>query len=487
MAEKKIFGPASKPQEDFLNSTANICIVGGAAGAGKSYCSLLHHLKYINDPHYRGLILRRTTPMLLKPGAIFDEAKALYRDFCPDVKIRLKDLKFIFPSGAEVAFAHFERVDDTNNFQGAQLSSVVFDELTHFEESQFVYLLSRLRSKANMIPCARATCNPDINSFLRKWVDWWLYPREHELFGRPDPTKAGKVRWFVRLGNLMVWGDSHEELKKKYPKLNPLSFQFIPANIYDNPRLMESNPGYVAYLESLPRVDRERLLYGNWEAREEASGFFKREWVIETSEIPDRSQIVRTVRAWDIAGSVVSETSPSPDYTVGVKMSKLRDGTYIIEDVLRFRARYGEVTKRIIQTAVEDGTRVDIVIPRDPGAAGLAASQMLISEITSYGFAVRSRPTNKSKVERFRPFASAAEGQLIKILKNCCNDLENNISGNNDFFYSELEAFDGGRKGHDDCCDAVGDSYITLAQSNHIPLFDLPDLTCTNEYKIYTH
>ena len=44
---------------------------------GKSFASLMHHLKHIHDPNYRGITIRRTTPMLLKPGAIWDEAKAL--------------------------------------------------------------------------------------------------------------------------------------------------------------------------------------------------------------------------------------------------------------------------------------------------------------------------------------------------------------------------------------------------------------------------
>lgn len=75
-------------------------------------------MKYMHDPLYRGLTLRRTTPMLMKPGAIWDEAKTLYREVDDKCQIKIKDLKFIFSSKGEVAFSHFERVDDTNNFQG---------------------------------------------------------------------------------------------------------------------------------------------------------------------------------------------------------------------------------------------------------------------------------------------------------------------------------------------------------------------------------
>lgn len=88
----------------------------------------------------------------------------------------------------------------------AQISSVVFDELCHFEESQFLYLLSRLRTKAKMKPVARATMNPDPDSWVRKWVDWYLYGPGHPEHGRPDPSKQGKIRWFVRDNNDMIWG-----------------------------------------------------------------------------------------------------------------------------------------------------------------------------------------------------------------------------------------------------------------------------------------
>ena len=88
--------PASRPQELFLTlrdgsgkrskwatedgEEVDIIFYGGQAGGGKTFASLLHHMKYIHIPHYKGIVIRRTTPMLTKPGAIWDEAKALYKD-----------------------------------------------------------------------------------------------------------------------------------------------------------------------------------------------------------------------------------------------------------------------------------------------------------------------------------------------------------------------------------------------------------------------
>lgn len=466
-------GPISIPQEMFLNSDADIVIYGGAAGGGKSFCSLLHHMRYIHDPNYRGLIVRRTMPMLMQPGSIWDEAKDLYGKIEDNLQIRLKDTKFIFPSGGEIKFSGFERVDDTKNFQGAQISSAVFDELCQFEESQFVYIMSRLRTKAKMKTNIRATCNPDPDSFVRKWIDWWLYPKDHEYFGRPDPAKQGAIRYFVRLNNEMIWGDSREELLEKYPKSLPISMQFISATVYDNPLLIENNPGYISWLEGLPRVEQERLLHGNWEARESATGYFKREWLGTPINLRPAT-VVSRVRAWDIAGSMPSELNPNPDWTVGVLMSKDRLGKIYIEDVVRFRARHGEVLDKIIKTAKEDGSEVPVSLPREPGQAGLQAAAFFIRELADNGFYARATPTNQSKLTRFAPFAATAEAGNVSIVRGDWNDS----------YLQELEAFDATRNCKDDQVDATSDAFGCLTKMLNIPYFMPPDMSSNNPFNI---
>ena len=40
----------------------------------------------------------------------------------------------------------------------------------------------------------------------------------------------------------------------------PISVTFIPAKVFDNPALLRVNPDYLAWLLSLPLLERERLL-----------------------------------------------------------------------------------------------------------------------------------------------------------------------------------------------------------------------------------
>ena len=99
----------------------------------------------------------------------------------------------------------------------------------------------------------------------------------------------------------------------------PQSFKFIGATCLDNPKMLEKNPNYVAQLASSPRIKMERLLKGNWFAREEGSGYFKREWV----EVVDRidAKVKKRVRCWDVAATMPSEKNPHPDFTASTMMS----------------------------------------------------------------------------------------------------------------------------------------------------------------------
>lgn len=470
-----IIAPASKPQEMFLTTPdwVDICFYGGQAGGGKTWAGLAHHLKYIEDPLYRGLTLRRTTPMLLKPGAVWDEAKQLYKEFDPNCKIRIKDLKIVATGGGEVQFSHFERVDDTDNFQGAQISSCVMEELCQFEEPQFDYILSRLRTRAKMKPNMRATMNPDADSWVRKYVDWYLYPPEHELHGRPDPEKQGAIRWFVRRDNELNWADSKEELLERFPKSTPLSFRFISASVFDNPYI---EPSYIAFLEGLPRIQKELLLWGNWDARPEGEGLIKREWFTECSDEPAWTEIVKTARAYDFAGTLkTKDMTYDPDYTSCVKISKLRNGDYFIHDIQRTRIRFGQWEEFVLGNALRDGKKVDIILPIDPNPAAKAATQMLAKSIAEHGYYVRTMKASGKKVDRFRPFASFTMNGGMNILKNCATDFDNKVYNTLSFFYNELEAFTGERKsgvnGHDDLVDVCSDAFMALATKVNIPNF----------------
>lgn len=445
-------------------------------GGGKSYCGLLRHLRWVHDPQYRGFIIRKNSNTLTKSGGLFDEARQLYRAYDPKVKVNVKEMKFTFVSGAEISMSHLDTDDDAEKYRGLQISGAMLDEATQISEDHTLVVLSRLRTKAKMKPNLFLTCNPSPDSYLRRWIDWWIIPKGEENEGRPNPERDGKVRWFIRQNNEMIWGDSREELLETYGKdVLPLSLQFISATIYDNPPLIKANPGYLANLQGLKRVKKERDLFGNWDIREDSSGFWKLDWLGEPVYEQD-FDIVQYVRAWDIAGSLPSEALPNPDWTVGSLLGKTKSGLYIVLDIVRFRARFGEVMQKIIETAAGDPDGTQIIIPQEPGQAGKAAGQMMVREIVENGFYVKMRPTNKSKIVRFQPFAAASEAGLVRYVRGEWNDV----------WAAELEAFDGSRGKKDDIVDSIADAFVVMANKltigNFLPGLANLDMTVKNPF-----
>lgn len=438
---------------------------------------IMDFLQYINEPKFKGVITRRTTPQLLGPGGPYDKCKELFVPVCTKVKWQEKKSKWVFPSGAEIFLRHFEAEKNKDDFQGWELSHVLVDEGQQYEEDMILYLMSRLRNPHCPVkPKIKITCNPLKESYLRKWLDWWIGED-----GLPIKERDGKLRWAIRIDNQWKWADSREECIRLYGKpdldinhprqAKPISFTFLPATVHDNPVLMELQPEYVSWLEGLNGVERSRLLDGNWDITAESAGYWKSEWVdiVETPPL----NVVNTVRAWDISGQLPSDVNPNPDYTCGVRVSKTKDGHYYIEDVVRDRRRHGGVLDLIKEVAKDDGDNVAIIIPRDPGAAGLAYASSILKELAEYGYYARMKATNQSKVTRFAPFATASEGHWVHIVKGAWNDA----------FIAELERFDGSRNVKDDQVDAVSDAFIALNNRVTIPNFSIPDMSQANPFR----
>ena len=373
-----------------------------------------------------------------------------------------------------------------------QISNIFYDEATHAEEEDIWWLWSRLRSDAKNIHGLTLSCNPDNSSWLLKYAMWYLYPEGSEFAGRPDPEKNGKIRYLLRINGDLVWGDTAEELKEKYGEdKSPISFQALFGTIDDNPPLQKSNPAYKQNLEALPKLDRERLLYGNWFARIEGSTYFDRSTCPEITDAPHASEFLKIVRAYDFAGTLPHDGNRETDYFASVKMGKLKSGNYVILDVVRTRITFGDWLDHILSNAQRDGPRVEIILPEDPNPASKAATTLLARSVIEQGYIARIRRASLGKLDAFRPFAASAEIGVVSIVKGCATDLWNNIFSDNEFFYKELENFDGKRRGsshHDDMVDCCGLAYLFLAsKAKNIPSFATTlqsvDLSVNNPFR----
>ncbi len=432
--------PQPGPQEAFLKSDADITIYGGAAGGGKTFGELLDPLQWIHVPGFGAVIFRRTTTQVRAEGGLWDESQEIYPRL--GGVSREQQLEWRFPSGAAITFAHMEWEKNRLDWQGSQICLISFDELTHFSKKQFFYMLSRNRSTCGVKPRIRATCNPDADSWVAEFVEWWIDPES----GYVDPDRAGKLRWFVQIGDELVWADSAEDLKARYPDAIPTSVTFIPAKLDDNPALTQKDPGYRGRLMALDRVERERLANGNWKIRPVAGMYFRREWF----EIVDQAPAdMLTVRFWDFAGSKPTPRNKDPDWTVGLLLGYKPPMFYVL-DVVRMQDSPGAVEQSLIHTAELDGRTVPVFVEQEPGSSSLYLINSLVDKLP--GHVVTGIPSTGSKQTRAKPVSSAAEHRKVVLVRGEWNR----------GFLAELEYFPDGA--HDDQADALSGAHAALVE-----------------------
>lgn len=442
----KMFTPQPGPQTDFLNSEADITIYGGAAGGGKSYGILLSCLQDIDNPRYGAVIFRRTSMQVFGEGSLWDIATELYRHK-DGVSVQTPRPTIRFPSGAKISFGHLQHETDVKSWDGSQIAVIAFDELCHFERSQFIYLLSRNRSNSGARNRVIASCNPDADSFVADLIEWYI----DQETGFPIAERGGKIRYMTIMDDEFQWGDTREELSERLnikPELIK-SFTFIPSSVTDNKILLDNNPTYMASLNALDTVNKGRLLYGNWKVKASAGMFFKRSQATVVKEIP--SKIRRSCRAWDLAATIPTPQNPSPDATAGPLMAKLGNGKYIILDLVHGRWTSSDVRKKILETAKNDkGKRGRVMnrLPADPGQAGKAQAEDMIKLLS--GYPVKTKRVTGDKVTRAEPLASQWQNGNVLVLEAEWNNV----------LFGELEAFPEGR--HDDIVDGLSDAFDEL-------------------------
>jgi len=434
--KERIPGPQAGPQEQFLKTKADIAIYGGAAGGGKSWALLLEPLRHIEVKGFGGVIFRRTTVQIRNEGALWDESAKMYPLVGGDPKS--STLWWEFPEKTSISFAGLEYDSSVNDWQGAQIPFIGFDELTHFTAKQFWYMVSRNRSMCGVKPYIRATCNPDADSWVATFISWWI----DQNTGFAIPERSGVLRWFIRVNDELIWGDSKEELEAAYPGALAKSVTFIPASLDDNPALNAADPGYRANLMALPRVERERLLRGNWKIRAAAGLLFQRAWCKVVDHAPED---LEEVRGWDLAGTPKTLTN-DPDFTAGTKIGRSRStGRYIVLDHRRKQDTPAKIETFVQNTASDDGISVAVSIAQDPAQAG--KSQALAYVKLLEGYSVYTSVESGDKETRFGPFSAQAENGFVDVLRGDWNEI----------WFDSLEAFPDAA--HDDDADSTSRAF----------------------------
>ncbi len=217
----------TRRQKAFLDATAGEVLFGGAAGGGKSYGQLIDACLFaLRYPASKQLILRRTFAELEK--SLIRVSLALFpRDI---YSYHATGHTGRFSNGSIIDFGYCATENDVFQYQSAEYDVVRFDELTHFTEFQYLYLISRVRGTNGYPKQIKSSTNP--GGVGHGWVKArFIDPAPPEqMFCAPDGT----------------------------------SRIFLPSKIDDNTFLMRADPAYKTRLLALPEREQKALLYGDW-------------------------------------------------------------------------------------------------------------------------------------------------------------------------------------------------------------------------------
>ena len=250
----------TKKQKSFIDAKESEVLFGGAAGGGKSFGQIVDALLFaLRYPGSKQLVLRRTFAELDK--SLIRTVLALYprKIFSFNSSSHLGK----FTNGSCIDFGYCAAENDVYQYQSAEYDVIRFDELTHFTEAQYIYLISRVRGANGFPKQIKSSTNP--GGVGHSWVK--------ERFVDPSPPTVGFV------------GE------------DGMSRIFIPSLLDDNAFLAKGDPEYKRRLLALPEREKRALLYGDWNIFEGQyfTEFQAKEHVIPAFEIPDSWRRYRTL------------------------------------------------------------------------------------------------------------------------------------------------------------------------------------------------
>lgn len=275
MKQVSVFEPQPGFQTNVLACSADVLICGGSAGCGKTRALLMEPIRHVHVPGMTTICFRREYRQIDSPGGLWEKSVELYtklpRQFFP--RIVAGDLKYYFPHGHVMAFDHLNNDMSVSKYDGPEFALIEFDELIHFTEYQFRYMMGRNRSTCGVRPYIRTATNPQGFGWVKDFISWFIYPDDYHiesLQGAPIPERSGVLRFFAAYDDRWIFGDTPDEVLNQLPpslRIRPEAIRtmtFIGGRLPDNQALMQADPGYEGALLSLPEKDRIRLVDGRW-------------------------------------------------------------------------------------------------------------------------------------------------------------------------------------------------------------------------------
>ena len=222
----EISGVPSEKQKEFFAARTKYTAYGGARGGGKSWALRRKLIGLcLRYPGIRCLIMRRSYAELTA-----NHVRPFLGEYGKLISYSESEKIMYLPNGSQIVLGYCSCDRDTLRYQGQEYDIIAIDEATQLSEYQFSIFSACLRGVGACPRRMYLTCNP--GGIGHAWVKRLFIDRVYRE------------------------GERGED------------YSFISSLVYDNPVLMEADPGYVKQLEALPKKLREAWLYGRWDVFE---------------------------------------------------------------------------------------------------------------------------------------------------------------------------------------------------------------------------
>lgn len=349
--------PEWKPfpkQEKALASSAYEILYGGARGGGKSEAGIFGLLYDVGNPLFRGLVIRQNYTDLMD---WYDRAAAVYCASPFNAKPRGKEW-FEFPSGAKIRLGHLKDEKAYTKYQGHEYHKILIEELTQIPtEELYLKLLASCRSTVDgLSPQIFCTANPGEIGHAwvkRRFVDPALPSTEFR-----DPI-SGRTRIF------------------------------IPSTVDDNPALLEKDPDYVRFLDSLPPDLKAWWRHGSWEQQRVKGSVFG----------DDLDRLAAQGRIGKI--DVNLEYPVFTAWDLGLADEQICWFYQCIGEEIRFIDIYHNNNQKYEhygQMLIDSGYRIgEVILPHDGTKRSADSLRSFRDVLEEFGFKVRITPRTNSK------------------------------------------------------------------------------------------
>lgn len=284
-AGEKIYNilPQAGFQEEVLINEADIKVIGGNRGGGKSFIMELSPLYNIHIPMFSCYGFRKEENDIKR--GLWNTSRFIYTGVADPKE---GDFQWRFPSGAMIKFEHLQNEKEVDRrFRGAEMPEIIIDELPQITFQTFFTLLASNRNTLGVKNQFTASCNPvSRKNWVYKFVSWYIDEETNTII----PERSGKIRYFYKWGkdiSEITWGDSKEEVyEKAKSKIDEVwneeledeggsrldlinSFCFIEGSYAQNKIFRKKDPRYLGNLSQQGGRQSVKDIKGIWGDDEE--------------------------------------------------------------------------------------------------------------------------------------------------------------------------------------------------------------------------